>query len=77
MHNSTINPHNPNLLTLKISLPMWTNDEIQQEIQVISAHISALKLMAKTPSIENNINYFKQKRDMLKAALRTRNAGKL
>jgi len=55
-----------NLVALKISLPMWSNEEIELEIKELKAHIQDLEILGKDPS------YFENKLNMLLQALKTR-----
>jgi hypothetical protein len=55
-----------NLMALKLSLPMWSNEEINLEITELKAYIQDLTIAGQGAS------YFKNKLSLLEQALRTR-----
>jgi uncharacterized small protein (DUF1192 family) len=54
---------------LKLSLPMWTNTELTEEIADLNQHIKQLEA---DHSSEQTISYFKDKREILQNALAVR-----
>lgn len=57
-----------NLMATKLSLPMWTNEEIEMELRELHLHIQELELKG------DNADHAKAKRDMLQHALTVRNS---
>lgn len=58
--------HKPNLMSLKLSLPMWSNEEILMEIEELNRYIQDLEVA------EQNASYFINKRQLLQDALKAR-----
>lgn len=55
-----------NLMALKLSLPMWSNEEINMELIELRAHIQELELAG------HDASYFKNKTELLQQTLKTR-----
>ena len=64
--NTTEPTLKPNLMVVKASIPMWSNEQIQMEIDELNQYIIDLKID------EQDTSYYEQKKELLENVLKAR-----